>query len=145
MQRARAQLAATPPAEENLRDPSDPRLSALVEQFVTAFENADVDALVRVLRTDVVWEMPPLPQYFTGRDDVGRFLATTVFGPPATWKLLPTAANGRTALATYRAEPGGTHHAHALQVLEPTPTGIAAVVVFLDPALFAHFGLPSTY
>ena len=36
----------------------------------------------------------------------------------------------------------GVYHAHAVHVLSLSPTGIARIVVFLDPALFAGFGLP---
>ncbi|WP_051571445.1 sigma-70 family RNA polymerase sigma factor [Cryptosporangium arvum] len=144
LQRARAQLTRFPSIEDDLQDPTDPDLRALVEQYATAFENADVDALVRLLRHDVVWEMPPLRQWFVGREPVGRFLATTVFGVAGPWKIVATTANGRPALATYLAGPDGRPHAHALQVLEPTPTGIAAVVAFLDPALFEVFGLPAS-
>lgn len=144
LQRARTQLERVAPVEDDLHDPADPGRRALVEQYAAAFEKADVDTLVRLLRHDVVWEMPPLPQWFAGREPVGRFLATVVFGVAGSWQTVPTAANGRPALATYLTGPDGRSHAHALQVLEPTASGIASVVAFLDPALFEVFGLPTS-
>ncbi|HSZ40468.1 MAG TPA: hypothetical protein VK817_10960 [Trebonia sp.] len=35
------------------------------------------------------------------------------------------------------------HHAHAVQVLTAGPGGIAHIVTFLSPELFAVFGLPA--
>ena len=32
--------------------------------------------------------------------------------------------------------------AHAVQVLEPRAAGLGRITIFLDPALFASFGLP---
>ena len=34
--------------------------------------------LIRLLRDDAVFEMPPLPTWYTGREPVGRFLAARV-------------------------------------------------------------------
>ncbi len=143
LQRARAQLAQARPVEDEIAEPSDPQRRAQVERYVTAFENADLDALVRLMRQDVVWEMPPVREWYAGREAVAAFLRTTVLGAPGSWRLVRTAANGRPALAAYLGAPGEAHHAHGIQVLEPTPTGIAGVVTFLDPALFSRFGLPA--
>jgi RNA polymerase sigma-70 factor (ECF subfamily) len=54
-------------------------------------------------------------------------------------------ANGQPAFAVYQREPGGTYHAHAVQVLTVTTRGIARIVSFVDPGLFASFGLPREY
>lgn len=48
----------------------------LVDAFVTAWERADVAALLDLLADDAQFTMPPLPAWFQGREDVGRFLAT---------------------------------------------------------------------
>ena len=143
LQRARAQLAQVRPIEDEIAEPSDAGRRAQVERYVTAFENADLETLVRLMRQDVVWEMPPMRQWYSGREAVAGFLRTTVLGGPDSWRLVRTAANGRPALAAYLGVPGEVHHAHGIQVLELTPTGIAAVVTFLDPVLFTRFGLPA--
>jgi len=51
----------------------------LVDAFVTAWERADVAALLDLLADDAQFTMPPLPAWFQGREDVGRFLAERVF------------------------------------------------------------------
>src|SRR5690606_7279464 len=52
---------------------------ALVDAFVGAWERADLPALLDLLAEDARFTMPPLPAWFHGREDVGRFLAERVF------------------------------------------------------------------
>jgi RNA polymerase sigma-70 factor (ECF subfamily) len=56
--------------------------------------------------------------------------------------MLATSANGQPALAVYLVGDDGRQHAHAVHVLTVTAAGIAGVVAFLEPSLFAYFGLP---
>jgi RNA polymerase sigma-70 factor (ECF subfamily) len=96
-----------------------------------------------LLRQDVLWEMPPLPHWYAGREAVGGFLAAAgVLGTPGSWRIDRIAANGQPALAMYSHRPDGRHHAHGVQVLDVTEHGIARVVTFLDPGLFPRCGLP---
>jgi RNA polymerase sigma-70 factor (ECF subfamily) len=46
-------------------------------------------------------------------------------------------------VAEYR-RTDGVMRAHSIHVLTPGATGVAAITVFLDPALFATFDLPSS-
>jgi len=87
-------------------------------------------------------EMPPLPDWFAGRDMVRVFLATQVLTRPGLCQLVPTAANGQPASAAYQREPGGTYRAHAILALALSPAGITRIVIFLNPALFSRFSLP---
>jgi len=69
-----------------------------------------------------------------------------VFGPvgPGGFRLVPTEANGQPALAAYRRDPAtGELRGYALQLLEVRDGRIASILAFLDPPLFAAFGLPS--
>jgi RNA polymerase sigma-70 factor (ECF subfamily) len=59
--------------------------------------------------------------------------------------MTPTRANGRPAFAAYRRESDGVLHAHALQIVTLAGSEIAEIAVFLDPELFAVFGLPATH
>ena len=79
LQRARAHLAQAAPAEEEISEPDDPAIQALLSRYAAAFENADVAGLIRLLRDDAVFEMPPLPTWYAGREPIGRFMA--VVGP----------------------------------------------------------------
>ena len=74
-----------------------------------------------------------------------RFLASHVLRAPGQFRLVPTAANGQPAFATYERGRGGVYRAHALQVLTVTPGGVARIVIFLDAGLFGSFRLPDVY
>lgn len=86
--------------------------------------------------------MPPVPTWFTGRAAVTRFLAARAFTKPGDMALIPTAANGQPAVAEYRRADDGVMRAHSIHVITVGTSGIAALTVFLDPALFTIFGLP---
>ncbi|HEV3293243.1 MAG TPA: sigma-70 family RNA polymerase sigma factor [Streptosporangiaceae bacterium] len=142
LRRARAQLAQALPAEDELAEPAEPEARALLDRFATAIENADASALAALLTSDVALEMPPVLTWFTGRRTVVRFIAANFLTAPGRERLVPVTANGQPAFAVYQREPGGTYRAHAVQVLTVTVSGIARIVAFADPGLFASFGLP---
>lgn len=142
LQRARARLASRPPLESEVGEPSEPRLRNLLDAYVSAFETADVTELVRLLREDARFEMPPFPMWFRGRDTVARFVGSRVLADPGGLRLLPTRANGQPAVAAYRRGTDGVHRAHAVHVLTVDDMLITGIVAFLDAGLFRHFGLP---
>jgi RNA polymerase sigma-70 factor (ECF subfamily) len=150
LQRARAQLRAHEAAEDGLAERDlaatlDGDHRALLDSYAKAFEEADIDALIRLLHHDATLQMPPEPVWFAGSAHIGRFLAARVLTGPGEMRLLPTTANGgQPALATYSLGPDGRHHAHAIQVLSLRGDKIAAIHVFRDPTLFPVFGLPGT-
>jgi len=141
LQRARDHLRRAAPAPDEIREPAEPELRRLLDRYASAFENADVSALTRLLRADAVLEMPPLPGWFAGRERIGRFLAFRVFGRPGDFAMVPTAANGQPAFAAYLRGHDGVHRAHAVQVLTVSAPGIARVVSFNQPELLATFGM----
>jgi hypothetical protein len=57
--------------------------------------------------------------------------------------MIPLGANGQPALAVYLRGRDGRYLAHAIQVLTPTAAGVARIVSFNKPRLFAMFGLPA--
>jgi RNA polymerase sigma-70 factor, ECF subfamily len=144
LQRARARLERVAPAEDDLAEPAEPDRRRLLDRYMSAFENADLDVLLRLLRDDVTMEMPPHATWFRGRETVGRFIAAHVFTEPGVFRTLRTAANGDPALATYLRGRDGVHHAHALQVLTIERGQVSRIVAYLEPALFPEFGLPAT-
>jgi RNA polymerase sigma-70 factor (ECF subfamily) len=145
LRRARAQLAQAQPAEEDLAEPADPGHRALLDRFAQAFENADANALAELLREDVALEMPPLLTWFAGRPTVTSFMASRVFGRFGPFRMMPVMANGQPAFAGYTRGDDGTYRAHEVVVPTITTTGIARIVVFLDPDLVRMFGLPEVY
>ena len=142
LQRAREQLRQAPVADE-IREPQSPADQAVLDRYAAAIENADVPALVELLHEEATFEMPPMPTWFRGRDDIGRFLATQVLIRAGDYIPVPTAANGQPALAIYRPAEDGIPRAYCVQVLTVRESRITGIVAFLDPALFPAFGLPS--
>jgi RNA polymerase sigma-70 factor (ECF subfamily) len=141
LQRARAQLHRVAPAEEQLSEPAEPELRVLLDRYMSAFEKADVEALLGLLRADAELEMPPFARWFRGRDTVAGFFAAHVLGSAGTLRLVRVAANGQPAVAAYQRDGDGCHRAHAIQVLTVVGGEVARIVAFLDPGLFRRFGL----
>ncbi|ADB29648.1 RNA polymerase, sigma-24 subunit, ECF subfamily [Kribbella flavida DSM 17836] len=144
LQRARAELARLSPAEEQFSEPDEPVRRALLDQYAVAFEQGDLVALEGLLTADTRWEMPPIPTWFSGRDDVLRLLAAKL--PPGAGKrlMVETGANGQPAFAVYLRGRDGAFHGYAIQVLELNKAGISGVLAFHRPDLFPLFGLPVT-
>jgi RNA polymerase sigma-70 factor (ECF subfamily) len=140
LQRARRQLARTAPDGYDLTEPADPVRRTLLDRYAVAFENADIDELLRILAADAVLEMPPIPTWFRGREQVAAFLRRRLTRPGR--RLLPTTANGQPAFGLYVAGHGGVPRAHALQLLTLGPDGIARIDMVHDPLLVPRFGLP---
>ncbi len=145
LQRARAQLAAVAPVEDQIAEPDEPGRRALLDRYMGAFEAADPAALEQLLREDVELEMPPFATWFAGRDAVGSFFSGQVLAQPGRFRMVATTANGQPATAGYLATADGVYRAHAIHVLSVDSSGIARIVVFLDESLFPFFGLPLSY
>jgi RNA polymerase sigma-70 factor (ECF subfamily) len=142
LQRARAGLAAAGLDENELSEPDDAAVRETLDRYVRAFEAADVEALVAMLTDDAVLEMPPVPLWYRGRVNYGRFMARVFAMRGTDWRMLRTSANGQPALAAYCRDDAGSYRLHTLQVFTVTPAGIAHNVVFRHPQVFAAFALP---
>ncbi|QDB78991.1 sigma-70 family RNA polymerase sigma factor [Georgenia sp. 311] len=142
LQRARARMAEVDP-EEPPQLPDDERRRALLRAYVEAFEAYDVAAIVDLLAADVVWEMPPFPEWYRGPRDVGRLISTWCPAQRAgDMRMLPTSANGEPVLALYMREEDGVHRAFHLQHIVPAEHGVARVTAFFGRELFTYFALP---
>jgi RNA polymerase sigma-70 factor (TIGR02960 family) len=114
----------------------------LVDAFVSAWERADLPALLDLLAEDVRFAMPPLPAWFSGREDVGRFFAERVFATP--WRLAPLRANGQLGFACYVLEPGADRfRLGAINLLSLRAGRIVEIAGFLDPDVHRRSGLPA--
>jgi RNA polymerase sigma-70 factor, ECF subfamily len=141
LRRARAQMARALPAEEEVAEPAEPDLRALLDRFAAAFEDGDVTALAALLREDVALEMPPLATWFSGREAVLGFVSSNLGATAGRTRLVPAAANGQPAFAAYLRQADGVYRAHAMIVLTLTGALITRIVIFLEPTLFRLFGL----
>ena len=139
-QRARTSLEQrVPPKSQQatLRELGEAGQRELVVSFVQAWERADVGALLGLLARDARFTMPPIPSWFDGRDNIGRFMAERVFA--TAWRLVPMRASGQLAFACYQ---GPEFRLGALNVLTLRDRSIIEMTGFLDPAVHARFGLP---
>jgi RNA polymerase sigma-70 factor (ECF subfamily) len=144
LQRARAHLSEAAPSEESAAEPEDAARRDLLDRYCAAMEAGDVAALTELLQADVRLEMPPLPVWFAGREAVLRFLAKRAFANAGDILLIPTGANGQPAVAEYRRDDDRVMRGHSIHVITTGAIGIEGITVFLDPKLFAVFGMPPT-
>jgi RNA polymerase sigma-70 factor (TIGR02960 family) len=143
LKRARASLERrlSPTADsEPAPAPNSPSEQAIVTKFVSAWESADLDALVALLTDDVFISMPPMPLEYEGRDLVARFCAS-LFRAGRRFDLVPTRANGQPAFGAYLRAPTGIRHGVGLYVLTLTGDRIRAMTRF-ESNVLPWFGLP---
>lgn len=145
LQRARQALDARPvePTQAAaLAALGDAGQRELVSRYTTALREHDVEALLAVLTDDATWSMPPLGNWYRGREAVRAFVEQ---GPVhVRWRHRVTTANGQLAVGCYAwQEDGQRFVAYALDVLRVRGDRIAEVVSFLDGAFFEAFGLPA--
>jgi RNA polymerase sigma-70 factor, ECF subfamily len=143
LQRLRARLDEIGVAEEDVDESTDPDRRALVDRYVTAFQRADIAGLTQLLTDDVVLEMLPFLNWYVGRPAYRRFIARVFTARGGDWRMLPTGANGQPAAAACVRGQDGEYHAHTLQVLTVTGSGISRNTTFGDPDLFSMFDLPA--
>jgi RNA polymerase sigma-70 factor (ECF subfamily) len=104
LQRARKSVDERLPDESQqatLRTLGDDELRELVENYIDAMEQGDVDRVVAMLAEDAAWSMPPLASYFQGRDALTVFLAKGPMSGKFRWRYTATRANGQPAIAGY--------------------------------------------
>jgi RNA polymerase sigma-70 factor (ECF subfamily) len=140
LQRARATLA-----DHDLQAPRvsaiEPEQQALVARYVEAFERYDIASLVRLLHDDAVMSMPPYDFWLQGAEEMGRWFLGAGAACEGS-RLVPVAANGCAAFASYRVDGDGGHTAWSIQVLEVSGDRIVGHHNFLDLELFEAFGVP---
>jgi RNA polymerase sigma-70 factor (ECF subfamily) len=134
LQRAREGLRARTPRRRALA-------AAAVERYAAAIERADAAGLAALVADDVVFEMPPVPQWSVGRDTYGAFMAHLYVSRGTDWRTRLVDANGQHGLLLFRVV-DGVPQPHSVHVLDGAETGdaIGHIVVFQYPDLFPVFG-----
>lgn len=144
LQRARDSVRKRFPKGEpgRLSAHDDPSTKSLLERYVRAWEEGNIEALVALLTTDVVVTMPPDALWFNDRDTFGAFLASTILAGDArgTIRLRPIHANGQPAFGFYQRD-GETARPLAIMVLTIEGGRIAAITGFMNSRLFSRFGI----
>ena len=133
LQRARATIADRDVTADDARpEPLDDEQRELLDRYVEAFEEYDMDALAALLHEDATLSMPPFELWLQGAGEIRQWM----LGPRASAAGLAAAsrstANGSPGFAQYRPSAGGGHEPWALQVLEISDGRIAGINSFLD-------------
>ena len=137
-----AKVGGSEPADIAAQSEVDPEL---LERYVRAFEEADLDALVALFHRDMRTTMPPAPTWIAGREANERFYRL-MFGDlvPGRFRHLHIGANGQPALAFYRPEArGGAHRLHAIQLVRTRDQRVIAVDHFMLSEAYPLFGVPA--
>jgi len=140
LKRARAKMTAT-------RSPLPPgplEERALLDRFVTAFTELDVDALIALMTDDIWVRMPPLPFEYRGSDAVRRFFTVirTLLGRID--RLVPVRANGQPAWGEYmRDRTTGRLHLAGIVVVGLVGDKIGEFTRF-ETVVAPYFMLPRT-
>jgi RNA polymerase sigma-70 factor, ECF subfamily len=148
LQRAHKTVDERLPSEtqqQTLRLLGDKKLRELVERYVAAWERNDVDAVVSMLAEDARMTMPPLPSWYSGRDQVAAFLRAHALADIKRWQLIATSANGQPGLAGYLwDEHTEAFMPYCLYVLTLGEGQIEEITAFVTMETFQHFGLPES-
>ncbi len=121
----------------------DEEQRALLDRYVSAFEQYDLDALTSLLHEDATWSMPPYELWLQTHVDIVKWCLGPGIGCKGS-RLIPTTANGSPAFAQYKPSPDGGLEPWSLQVLELDGHRISGIIFFLDTQkFFPLFGLPS--
>jgi RNA polymerase sigma-70 factor (ECF subfamily) len=141
LQRARSTI------EQHLPEPTRPAADSserdLLSRYVAAFEYADMDGLVALLREDATLRMPPQASLSGGIQIARFFLDTVAHGDLTRIRHRPTWANRRPAVTIEVRADDGTWIPHGISVLEIEEDRIAAIDAFLDPTLVPRFTVPA--
>jgi RNA polymerase sigma-70 factor, ECF subfamily len=143
LQRARATLATSNLSSTDPLPPLSETDRAMLERYVAAFEQYDMDALTSLIRDDATQSMPPYDMWLRGRDDIFAWWLGPGIGCRGS-RVIPTiSANGSPTFGQYKPSPQGGYDPWALQVIELADGRISELTFFLDTArLFPLFGLP---
>jgi RNA polymerase sigma-70 factor, ECF subfamily len=138
LQRARGSIERRLP--ETIRPTADPAERELLNRYVAAFERADMDGLVALLREDAILRMPPQPTVVGGLE-IAEFFLETARGDLTRIRHRPVWANARPAVTIEMQGEDDVWVPHGISVLEVEERHIVGIEAFLDPGLLPRFGV----
>ena len=115
----------------------------LLDRYMGAWNTADVDGLVALLKEDARLAMPPTSTWFKGREAIATALSRYPLAHGAERLIhIPTRANRQPAFAVFmRGDADPAPRAHAVEVLRIEDGQIADIVIFLHPQLVHAFAV----
>jgi RNA polymerase sigma-70 factor (TIGR02960 family) len=144
LKRARATMEAARSPNPPPPRPGGPEERALLDRFVAAFTENNVDALVALMTDDAWVRMPPLPFEYRGTAAVHRFFTAIVSHWGRIDRMVPVRANGQPAWGEYVRDPvtGGLHIAGV--VVAGLAGDRICEITHFETTLAPYFGLPRT-
>jgi RNA polymerase sigma-70 factor (ECF subfamily) len=116
---------------------------AVLRRFMDAWEQADTNLLIQLLREDARMAMPPAPLWFDGRVSIAKLFELFPIDWQGDFRLVATSANRQPAAAAYLRKHGeATFGLTALLVLRIEAGAIAEIMTFA-PSLVHGFDLPA--
>jgi RNA polymerase sigma-70 factor, ECF subfamily len=149
LHRARVTLARhyhTRGLESFRAQPDNEKTRALLDRYVRAWEEADVDALIALLKDEAAFPMPPSPSWYQGKAAIRAFVSQRILAGDAAgrFRLVATRANAHPAFAWYQRDETARRYApFGIQVLTLDGELFSDITTFPNPGLFRYFGLPS--
>lgn len=144
LKRARATMSAAHSSHPPPPAPGSPAERALLDRFVSAFTELDVDALIALMTDDAWVRMPPLPFEYRGSDAVHRFFSVMRTHCGRFDRMVPVRANGQPAWGQYiRDKVTGTLRIGGVIVLGLAGDKIHELTRF-ETTVAPYLGLPRT-
>lgn len=116
----------------------------LLSQYVEAFQQFDIDALVALFHEEGCLSMPPFPMWVQGKENLAKFYTLTRWHCVGSRFIPVTVNGGYPAFAQY--VPGSSEESvlvpWGIQVVEIKDNRIFHVQSFINEKLFLRFGLP---
>lgn len=140
LQRARAKLDSVQPSVDTVAEPADASARKALDEYMSAFENADIGLLRQLLTAEAVLTVHPDGPRLEGMAACIAYLAEHVLTQPGQYRMVPTWANGQPAAIAYRRD-------HAQAAYEPFGIGVLTIEgdqvvgidAFVDASLVALF------
>jgi RNA polymerase sigma-70 factor, ECF subfamily len=118
----------------------------LLRRYMEATDRNDPAAMVKLIREDAFFTMPPEAQSWVGNEAIVAAWVEGGFGSDSSgaFRCVKVSANRQPAVAVYVKRPGDeAYRPLALDVLKIEDGGVAEIVAF-GPEVFPAFGLPSS-
>jgi RNA polymerase sigma-70 factor (ECF subfamily) len=135
LQRARAAVEERVPEQtqqETLRTLGDEQLREIVDRYVDAWQQGDVEQFAAMLAEDATFAMPPLASWYSTREGIAQWARSWPLSGAWRWKTVFTHANGQPALAFYAwNEDEQAYLPFALNVMTFRGSQIADVTAFV--------------
>jgi RNA polymerase sigma-70 factor (ECF subfamily) len=135
LQRARAAVDERVPEQsqqQTLRTLGDDAVRDLVDRYVDAWESNDVQAFAAMLAEDATFAMPPVANWYGGREGISIWARNWPMSGAWRWRSVFVRANGQPALGFYAwDEPAGAYLPFALNVLTFEGDKVKHVVAFI--------------